>query len=132
MTYRFLIAEDDETTRSLVKSYIEAYAKISGRFNDFSVDFAQDGQEAINAIINRQGHFSLILLDVKMPAMSGIDVYHFMLQNFPVLVTKTLWITGYSLDLEDFLLAKNLPHLTKPFDLSSFSFMLDKLLFRDS
>lgn len=130
MAYRFLIVEDDEIARSLVKSYIEAYVDSKDNFGEFSIDFACDGQEAVNTIVSRQGNFSLILLDVKMPAMSGIDVYNFMQQNFPALANKTLWITGYSLDLEDFLLAKKLPHLTKPFDLSAFSFMLDKLLVR--
>ena len=59
-----LVVEDDESTRRLV---IECLA---GRAA-FAVDGARDGVEALHQISRQQ--YEVIVLDVKMPFMSGID-----------------------------------------------------------
>jgi CheY-like chemotaxis protein len=124
MEYKLLIVDDDEGSRILTKAYLEVYAKNTGL--EFTIDMAEDGHEAINYVVKKDGKYDLVLLDVKMPGLSGIDVYQFLKQNFHHLTTKTLWITGFSLDLEEFLQANKLIHLTKPFDITTFHEYVDR------
>ena len=59
-----LIVEDDRSTRHLLAETL----KTAG----FSVALAEDGVEALNHL--RAGSYDLMLLDVWMPKMNGLDV----------------------------------------------------------
>lgn len=60
---RLLIADDSALTRTLIRGMVE---------NDLQVDEASDGKEALAAYRNH--HPDIILLDIKMPVMDGLDV----------------------------------------------------------
>ena len=60
-----LVVEDDDTIRKLLVAYLAAHASIA-------VDGARDGVEALHRIST--GHYRVVLLDVMMPKMSGIDL----------------------------------------------------------
>ena len=59
-----LVVEDDELTRRLVMAFLEERVALA-------VDGARDGVEALHQISMQQ--YGVIVLDVKMPFMSGID-----------------------------------------------------------
>ena len=60
---RILVVDDDSDLRSTVAaSFSEA---------DFQVEQASDGEEALNRI--RAGKFDIVLLDVNMPRLSGLQ-----------------------------------------------------------
>ncbi|MEK9671323.1 MAG: response regulator [Rhodospirillaceae bacterium] len=59
-----LVAEDDPTTRMILRNMLEKA--------EFAVTTANDGTEAVAAL--RNGAFDLVLLDIQMPGMNGIDV----------------------------------------------------------
>jgi CheY-like chemotaxis protein len=61
---RVLIADDFDVVRELMRRMLEKLGHV--------VDEVEDGQEAIEAITAR--HYDLLLLDLMMPRMSGIDV----------------------------------------------------------
>jgi putative two-component system response regulator len=60
---KVLIADDDESIRDMVKEYLEA--------RDFKVITAVNGKEAV--ILEEQLRPDLIILDVEMPVMSGLE-----------------------------------------------------------
>ena len=62
--------------------------------------------------------FYLILLDVKLPGMSGIEVYRQVRKKDRPTAKKVLFITGdvMSKDTTAFLSRAKAPHVTKPFD----------------
>jgi putative two-component system response regulator len=60
---KILIADDDEAIRSLVKEYLEQ--------KDFKVLTAVNGKEAV--ILEEQLRPDLVILDVEMPVMSGLE-----------------------------------------------------------
>ena len=63
MTYRLLIADDDEELVKMLKSYLE----IKG----FEILTAGDGLEVLEKLSKNP---DLILLDINMPRMDGIEV----------------------------------------------------------
>lgn len=68
MTKKVLIADDDGTIRMMVQSILEA--------EGFSVLAAEDGKQAVD-MLGQDGlpaELSLIVLDVMMPGMNGLDV----------------------------------------------------------
>lgn len=60
---RILIAEDEPDIRELITLTLQ--------FNGFDVTSARDGAEAVE--IAQRGQFDLILMDVRMPRMTGYE-----------------------------------------------------------
>lgn len=65
MEKKILIAEDDEFLRELYSDVLKAE-------QGYSVETAIDGQDALQKI--SQGGWDLILLDIIMPKLSGLDI----------------------------------------------------------
>ena len=61
---KILVADDDKTTRHVLRSVL--------RSAGFSTSLARDGVEALKAL--RTERFDLLLLDVWMPRMNGLDL----------------------------------------------------------
>ena len=64
MPHRILVVDDDPNTTRLVKLYLQR--------DGHTVTTAADGVEALNAA--REKHPDLIVLDIMMPKMDGIEV----------------------------------------------------------
>jgi CheY-like chemotaxis protein len=60
-----LVVEDDDTIRRLLVDYLKQHS-------DVSVEGARDGVEALHFITTRP--YRVVVLDVMMPKMSGVDV----------------------------------------------------------
>ena len=61
---RVLVADDNRTNREVLKTILESIGH--------EVHFAVDGEEALEALENL--NFDIVLLDVNMPKLSGIEV----------------------------------------------------------
>lgn len=66
MNGRLLVVEDDRVTRHLLRSLLETAG--------FTVTTAEDGLSALEHIRNDKPAFDLMLLDVWMPRLSGLDL----------------------------------------------------------
>jgi CheY-like chemotaxis protein len=60
-----LVVEDDDTIRRLLIESLKSHELVN-------VDGARDGVEALHLIVTHQ--YAVMILDVMMPKMSGIDV----------------------------------------------------------
>jgi CheY-like chemotaxis protein len=60
-----LVVEDDDTIRRLLVEFLRAHESVD-------VDGARDGVEALHRIVTTP--YAVVVLDVLMPKMSGIDV----------------------------------------------------------
>jgi two-component system sensor histidine kinase and response regulator WspE len=63
---RVLVVDDSLTVRELQRKLLQA--------NGYDVDVAVDGMEGWNTV--RGGHFDLVVTDVDMPRMDGIELVH--------------------------------------------------------
>jgi two-component system response regulator HydG len=69
---------------------------LSGIFEDrgYNVVTAEDGYQAIEAI--KEMHFDVILMDIKMPGINGVDTYREVKKIDPKAVV--IMMTAYSLE----------------------------------
>jgi len=68
VTKRILIVDDDRTLREVLKNFFLAFE----HGHTYEIATAPDGTYAIGALL--QGQFDLVLLDMRMPLMGGLDV----------------------------------------------------------
>ena len=101
-----LLAEDDEQTRKYVLRVLTEAG--------FEVLVAQDGAEALSLAVNLERAPDIIVSDVMMPGMSGVELFERVRRHHPKL--PILFTSGYTddvLDENQFDLANDL--LQKPF-----------------
>ena len=101
--------DDDDAVRSVTVEMLKR--------NKYEVVAVGSGQAALDEL--KVGSFDLILLDVGMPGMSGIEVYEILRANLPE--QKVLFMTGYAEGDIDDLGNPNTFILPKPFTLSLFT-----------
>jgi DNA-binding response OmpR family regulator len=83
---KILVTEDDEAVRSFVARALE--------MEGHSVSTAEDGEEGLDALRQANGDYDLLLTDIKMPYMDGIELAHNAAALFPGL--KILMMTGFA------------------------------------
>ncbi len=82
---RVLVADDDQGLRLIVRSTLEA----TGRFE---VDEAVDGLSAVEK--TRSSHYDLVILDVDMPHLDGLEALRQIKQHDPSITV--LIVTAYA------------------------------------
>jgi CheY-like chemotaxis protein len=94
----------------------------------FKVDLASDGVEAFEAYSRNPKRYALIVLDVSLPRMSGVEVLERVLEREPEM--KVLLITGHpTLPVTPAVLAKpNVYVLQKPFSIQEVKLAIERLL----
>ena len=83
--YNLLIVDDEEPLRVLLESEL-------AESEEFDVDLAMDGGQAINKIQAKV--YDVILLDIRMPRVSGIEVLKFVQEYSPT--TQVIILTNYA------------------------------------
>ena len=104
---RVLIVDDDAGQRSLLDSFL--------RSQGFETVTADAGERALALLPG--GKFSLLISDVRMPGLSGLETLRRVRQHFPTL--PVLLVTAYA-DIRDAVEAMRdgaLNYLAKPIDL---------------
>ena len=101
---------DDEQSISLILARIL-------RRQGYRVDIAHDGQMGLT-LMNEKS-YQLILCDLWMPGMSGIDFYQIMVQRYPHMARHIIFTTGDTIAsaTSAYLNDRDLSYLTKPFEL---------------
>lgn len=105
-----LIVDDDEDIRDSVQSILQLHG--------WTTATAADGAEAL-AWLRREGPPRLILLDLMMPGMNGIEFRHEQLRDPALAAVPAVGLTGAaSFALDDTALA-GLRVVRKPFEMST-------------
>ncbi len=82
--YKVLVVDDDKVLQDNVKQALE--------FNNFYVDVADNGKEALSAIYKDK--YDLVVMDVNMPEMDGIEALTEIKKYDPTIIV--LILTAYS------------------------------------
>ncbi len=67
-TETVLVVEDEQSLRDLLKALLAP--------SGYRLLMAADGVEAVNMLMSEPGRIDAILLDLNLPRMNGVDVYH--------------------------------------------------------
>ena len=117
MNRRILIVDDNPNMASLLSEMLEVF--------DYDSIRAGDGLEAIEII--EKNRFDLVITDLRMPKMSGLDLLQKIKESTPEL--PVVVISGYALDEEGDSLLSNLADgfLNKPFKMADIEELLKKV-----
>lgn len=83
---RILLVEDDDSVRTFVARALE--------LDRHGIVEAEDGQIGLKTFANDEAGFDLVLTDIQMPEMDGIEMSQQMSQLAPQ--QKILMMTGYA------------------------------------
>ena len=76
MTKRILLVDDNATFRNII-------AEILKSDEGFSVSVSEDGVRALESLKNE--HFDILITDINMPYMDGIELFHNVKELYPEL-----------------------------------------------
>ncbi|TIS56417.1 response regulator [Mesorhizobium sp.] len=117
---KLLIVEDDESVRTLAARALERAGH--------TVAIAADGAQGLALIRAAQGSFDLVVSDIRMPEMDGIEMAKAAASLFPA--TKIMLMTGYADQREraEELNGVILDVVQKPFTLAEIRARVDRAL----
>ena len=94
----------------------------------FDVDFVQDG--SIAGEVTDSKNYDLLISDIRLPGISGIELYEKLKVSKPQLSRNTIFITGDTMnaDIQLFLRESGMPFLVKPFSPEELVRAVKKLL----
>jgi len=84
MKDKILVVDDEDSLRMTVKLRLQTA--------DFDVQVAQDGEEALEIL--KKGPIDLVLLDINMPKMDGIETLGHITRDYPW--TEIIMLTGFA------------------------------------
>ena len=103
---RILVVDDEEPVRKLLR-------RILGEAG-YNVDTAATGQEALDKV--SQLNAGVVLLDIKMPGMSGMEVLQQITTNWPETCVVMATAAGDAQTAVEAMKAGAYDYITKPFD----------------
>ncbi|WP_296746382.1 response regulator [Mesorhizobium sp.] len=83
---KLLIVEDDESVRTLAARALER--------DGHDVAIAADGAQGLTLIQQNAGRYDLVVSDIRMPEMDGIEMATAAAKQFPAM--KIMLMTGYA------------------------------------
>jgi CheY-like chemotaxis protein/two-component sensor histidine kinase len=120
MTGNILIAEDEPSIRAVLTRNLSA--------SGYQVQAVPDGKAALDKLAKNT--YDLIFTDLKMPGMSGRELYEAIKKKHPNSAEKVVFITGdvMTRDTTKFLVSTGRPYLVKPFDSKDIKDVIEKVL----
>jgi signal transduction histidine kinase/DNA-binding response OmpR family regulator len=122
---KLLLAEDVEINREILISLLEN--------TGISIDCAQNGFEAVEMIVDAPGKYDVVLMDIQMPRMDGLEATRRIraltarhMLNLPIIAMTAHVFTS---DIQECLAAGMNDHIGKPFDIDDVLKKLHKYLY---
>jgi two-component system chemotaxis response regulator CheY len=119
---KILVVDDEKDIQTLFEQRFRK--EIRNRLVEFV--FAFSGEQALTYLEQNEHHVVIILSDINMPGMSGLELLGHIKQKYPIPPPSVMMITAYG-DAENFNTAISLgaeDFLTKPID---FKLLKEKL-----
>jgi len=118
---RILIIDDELMVLRVLERVLRDHELVCTQSARTALEHIQNGQE-----------FDLILSDITMPSMTGIQFYEALLANHPDQAQRLVFLSGgaVSLEIQDFLQSVTNPRIDKPFGTKSLRDQVAALLAR--
>ncbi len=117
---RILVIDDEMPIQKLVSAILTRSGHV--------VDVTGDHKEALSNL--ERTSYDIVLMDIRMPGMSGMELYELVIKSHPELKNKFIFITGDTSDVTTsvFLEQNNLSYISKPFDTDTLRNKVNSLL----
>ena len=117
---RILVVEDEPSLADMCRIVLTRVG--------FEVEIAVNGRMAQDMIEKKQYH--LCLIDIRMPKMSGEELYQWLQKKFPKMTNRVVFMTGSVIDGENmaFVGQSGRPLLLKPFTLQELRAVVEEAL----
>lgn len=117
---KILIAEDDQDIRELIVLTLQ--------FNGYEVSSAGDGLEAID--LAEKENFDLILMDVRMPRMTGYEACRYLKANEQTQDSPIVFLSakGQDAEIKAGLAAGATQYILKPFAPDALARKIEEIL----
>jgi two-component system, LytTR family, response regulator len=125
-TIHALVVDDEDTVQSILAAFLNRYAQQTSR--EVQIRTLSDPVQGLFELTTNGERYNLILLDVRLPKLTGDDIYNSLEQINPELLNRVLFVTGYPEDLAERFPGRELRILQKPFRYQAFTEKLDILL----
>ena len=120
---KILVVDDD----SIVQQFLTQILGEEGH----EVEIIDNGNDVLERLGSED--YGVILLDIKLPGMSGIEVYREIQKTHKASAHKVVFITGdvMSKNTIDFLAKTSSPYITKPFDAEKLKGVMNTVLAKE-
>jgi PAS domain S-box-containing protein len=117
---RIMVVDDEEAIRTLISIIL--------RKNGHLVDNTGNTEEVLPKIESTK--YDVMIMDIHMPGLSGMELYRRITEKHPNLVRKFIFITGDSSDQNTraFLRRNNISYIAKPFEKTELLHKVEELL----
>jgi CheY-like chemotaxis protein len=85
MAHRILLVEDHTASRTTLAILLET--------SGYDVDTAANGREAVDLLADHG--YDVIVSDIQMPTMDGIELYRHIQQRWPHLARRVVFMTAH-------------------------------------
>ena len=108
-----LLVDDEFNVQKIVSGFLDRY----GAEYDIPVNtkVLGDPVQGLFEVTANGGDYDMIMLDVRLPKVTGDEIYNSLSHVSPELLDRVLFITGFRADLDDRFPAQDLRVLDKPF-----------------
>jgi CheY-like chemotaxis protein len=118
---RILVVEDEADTRELLA--------LTLRLDGHHVEIAESGQEGLERLAGRS--YDVILSNLRMPGMSGEDLYRRVENGWPHLAPRFVFVTGETPGFQTQYGGAPVPVLSKPYTTERLRQVIREVVARD-
>jgi DNA-binding response OmpR family regulator len=120
---RLFVIDDEPSIRAAISRFLTR--------RTWNVEEAEDGRAALDVLLRSEpNRYDVVMCDLRMPNVSGVELYRELLAKRPDLVRRLLFSTGdvVSSDAATFLAESGRPVIEKPFELARLEELLNQIL----
>ena len=120
---RLFVIDDEPSIRAAISRFLTR--------RTWNVEEAEDGRAALDVLLRSEpNRYDVVMCDLRMPHVSGVELYRELLAKRPDLVRRLLFSTGdvVSSDAATFLAESGRPVIEKPFELARLEELLNQVL----
>jgi PAS domain S-box-containing protein len=117
---RILVVDDEEGVLAM-------FSRILGHQHDLVL--LSSGEEA-QALLKMDRQFDVLLLDLMMPRMSGMELHSWLTSEDPAVADRVVFVTGgaFTPGSSEYLAGSKNPRIEKPFDTTGFPRLVSQLV----
>jgi len=115
---KVLIIEDEATVQSILSAFLQRYLGETGEKGDIRT--LTDPVQGLFDLTTNGAQYDAILLDIRMPRLTGDEIYNSLAHVNPDLLERVIFVTGFPEDLRSRWPDKELNVLEKPFRYQAF------------